>query len=106
MKLDRTDTSSPLRDAGPVQLHPGPGKPTGLVATLDRLAEAMAEQRSWMSPKEAARFLDMNDDEFRRIAPQLPRHPLPRRDGLPAGARNRYRYYAPELTDWLLSRHV
>jgi hypothetical protein len=83
---------------------PNPGKPTGLVATLDKLAETMAEQRAWMGAKQAARFLDMSEDEFRRIAPQLPRHPLPRRDGLSYGFRMRYRYYAPELTDWLLSR--
>ncbi len=80
----------------------GPGRPTGLVATLEKLAEAMAEGRAWMSPKEAARFLDMREDEFRRISSQLPRHQLPQGRG--EGLRPRYRYYAPELTEWMLGR--
>ena len=50
-----------------------------------------------MSPKEAARFLDMREDEFRRIASQLP-------EGRGEGLRPRYRYYAPELTEWMLGR--
>ena len=75
--------------------QPDPGKPTGLVATLDRLASQMAEQRAWMDSKEAAEFLGLPLDEFRRLAPTLPRHKISER---------RYRYYAPELTEWLLSQ--
>jgi hypothetical protein len=80
----------------------GPGKPTGLVETLDKLAEAMAEGRAWMDAHKAAEFLGLTYDEFTRISSQLPRHPLP--DGRGLGLRPRYRYYAPELTDWMLGR--
>jgi hypothetical protein len=80
----------------------GPGRPTGLVTAIERLADTMAEGKAWMSAKEAAKFLDMRDDEFRRIASQLPRHQLP--DGRGEGLRPRYRYYAPELTEWMLAR--
>jgi len=68
-----------LRDA-----TPGPGKPTGLVDTLDRLAAAMAEDRARMVPQKAAEFLDMRYDEFRHIAPQLPRARV--QAGLPENA--------------------
>lgn len=80
----------------------GPGSPTGLLDTLDRLANAMAENRAWMDGKEAARFLGLREDEFSRISAQLPRHPLPESRG--NGLRPRYRYYAPELTKWMLDR--
>jgi len=56
----------------------GPGRPTGLIATLEKLAEAIAGGRAWMSTKEAARFLDMREDEFRRIAPSYPATSSPR----------------------------
>jgi hypothetical protein len=38
----------------------------------------------------------------RRLSSQLPRHPLP--EGRGNGLRPRYRYYAPELTEWMLGR--
>lgn len=80
-----------------------PGSPLeDILEAAQTLAEAIAGEKLWLSPKEAARFLSMRDDEFRRIAPQLPRHPLPSRG---SGEKPRYRYYAPELTDWLLSRY-
>lgn len=81
---------------------PGPGKPAGLVAVLERLAEKMAEGRAWMSPEQTAEFLGLRWDEFRRIAAQIPRHPLP--EGRGNGLRPRYRYYAPEVTEWMLGR--
>jgi hypothetical protein len=59
----------------------------------------MAEGRAWMNSKRAAAFLDMREDEFKRIAPRLPRHPIPREDGTRT---RRFRYYAPELTEYLL----
>lgn len=83
------------RQADASKLEAGPGKPTGLVAALERLAGQMAEQRAWMDSKEAAEFIGMPLDEFKRIAPTLPRHKITDR---------RYRYYAPELTEWLLAR--
>ena len=82
----------------------GPGKPTGLTAAIEKLADAMAEGRAWMGPRKAAEFLDMDYPEFKKIAPRLPRHPIPREEG--PGPARRYRYYAPELTDWLLSQRT
>ena len=77
--------------------RPGPGKPTGLVAVLERLADQMAEGRGWMDSKKAAEFIDWNHSEFKEwaAAGKIPRHEL--------GPRT-FRYYAPELTEWLLNR--
>jgi hypothetical protein len=80
----------------------GPGKPTGLFATLDRLAETMAEGRAWMDSEECAAFLSMNRDEFGKVAKTIPHHPLPPKR--PGTTSRRYRYYAPEVTEWLLGR--
>ena len=55
-----------------------------------------------MDAQKAAEFLDMNYSEFRRVSSQIPRHQLP--EGRGQGLRPRYRYYAPELTEWMLSR--
>jgi hypothetical protein len=86
-----------------IRERPSPGKPTGLTAALERLADTMAEGRAWMGPRKAAEFMDLRYDEFRKIAPQLPRHEIPQ-DPRAAGLRPRYRYYAPELTEWMLGR--
>ena len=80
----------------------GPGRPTSLLSTLDRLAETMAESRSWMDSEQCARFLSMNRDEFGKVAKTIPRHPLPPKR--PGTFSRRYRYYAPEVTEWLLGR--
>lgn len=84
---------------------PGPSKPTGLVATLDRLAEQMAEGRAWMDAKECAAFLSMSHDEFRKIAPRLPRYEIPQ-DPRAAGLRPRWRYYAPEITEAIIEGRI
>jgi hypothetical protein len=80
----------------------GPGRPTGLTAAIERLADTRAEGCSWMDARQAAEFLGLSYDEFTRISSQLPRHPLP--EGRGSGLRPRYRYYAPELTEWMLGR--
>lgn len=72
---------------------PGPGKPTGLVTTLDRLAETMADGMTWMTSEECADFISMNYDEFGKVAKMIPRHPLPPKR--PGTTSRRYRYYAP-----------
>jgi hypothetical protein len=84
------------------QERPSPGKPTGLTAAIERLADAMAERRAWMDASQAAGFLGLSYDEFTRISSRLPRHQLP--EGRGQGLRPRYRYYAPELTEWMLRR--
>jgi hypothetical protein len=50
-----------------------------------------------MKAEEAADFLRMNHSSFKEMAggDEIPGHEI---------TPNRYRYYAPELTDWLLSR--
>ncbi len=68
----------------------GPGKATGLVAALERLADTMAEGRSWMNAEECAAFLSMNRDEFGKIAQAMPRHSLPPKQ--PGTVSRRYRY--------------
>lgn len=80
----------------------GPSKPTGLTAAIERLADAMAAGRAWMDARQAAEFLGLSYEEFSRIGSHVPRHQLPSVRG--EGIRPRYRYYAPELTDWLLNR--
>lgn len=80
----------------------GPSKPTGLVATLDKLAEQMAENRAWMDAKECAAFLGVSYEDFTRFAHQIPRHPLPSARG--EGRKPRYRYHAAEVTDWMLGK--
>lgn len=84
-----------------MQVAGGPGKPEGLVKTLDRLAGAMAEGRAWMDTERAAAFLDLTPDQFRKIAPRLPRHEIPQ-DSRASGVRRRYRYYAPEITEAIM----
>ena len=51
----------------------------------------------WLNADEAAEFVGMERTEFKRLAAcgEIPRHALTER---------RFRYYAPELTDWLRSR--
>jgi hypothetical protein len=75
----------------------GPGRPTGLLATLDRLAETMAEGRAWMDSEECAVFPSMNRDELGKVAKTIPRHPLPPKR--PGTTSRRYRYYAPEVME-------
>jgi hypothetical protein len=72
-----------------------------LVEAVRRFAEAIGQQRTWMDAKAAADFLGMRWDEFRRDSDEVPKHRLP--DGRESGVRPRYRYYAPELTEWLLA---
>ena len=79
-----------------------PGKPTGLVQAIERLADQMARGRGWMDAKETARFIGISYEDFTRIAHEVPRHALPTARG--AGVKPRYRYYAPEVTDWMLGR--
>lgn len=81
---------------------PGPGTATGLVAAVERLADSMAAGRTWMNSEECAAFLSMNRDEFGKVAKTIPRHPLPPKQ--PGTVSRRYRYYAPEVTEWLISR--
>jgi hypothetical protein len=50
-----------------------------------------------MTAEKAADFLRLNHSEFKRLTAA---GELPRRTTTPS----RYRYYAPELTDWLLPR--
>ena len=71
---------------------------TDLVAAVGRLADAIAENRPWMKAADAADFLGMNRAVFNTLAAagEIPRH----KPGEGAG----YRYYAPELTEWLLGR--
>jgi hypothetical protein len=66
--LDRTDTSSPLRDAGPVH-------------------------REVMNAVEAADFLRLSEDAFKKLAPTLPRCRIYERGG--------YRYLRSDLLAWL-----
>jgi hypothetical protein len=72
MTHDRTDTSSPLRDAGPVQL---------------------AFEREVMTASEAADFLRLSEDAFKKLAPSLPRCRIYERGG--------YRYLKEDLLAWL-----
>ena len=67
-----------------------------LAVAVLRLADALEQQRPWMNAKEAARFLGYGHGQFGHLASQghIPRHK-------PRGAG--YRYYAPELTEWMLS---
>jgi excisionase family DNA binding protein len=80
---DRTDTSSPLRDAGPVRPH------------HDRLAAARAGMLVWMDAEEAAAFLNYPKGTFNSIAAsgEIPRHKR--------GAG--WRYKREELDEWLLA---
>ncbi len=60
-----------------------------------RLAGAVAASRQWMTAKEAAEFLRYPQATFDALAAaeEIPRHKR--------GAG--YRYFAPELTEWLLA---
>ena len=51
----------------------------------------------WLNADEAAAFIGMERTEFKRLAAcgEIPRHAITER---------RFRYYAPELTDWGRSR--
>ena len=67
-----------------------------LAVAVLRLAEALAQQREWMTAAEAAEFLRFTPNRFRALAAEggIPRHRV---------SPGRFRYYAPELTEWLLS---
>ncbi len=71
---------------------------TDLVAAVGRLADAIEGNRPWMRAAEAAEFLGLNRAVFAALAAagEIPRH----KPGQGAG----YRYYGPELTEWLLGR--
>lgn len=66
-------------------------------AILEGVARLVGGPGPWMDSKEAAEFLRMNHSVFKEMAAkdEIPRHEV--RPG-------RYRYYAPELTEWLLAR--
>jgi hypothetical protein len=67
-----------------------------LAVAMLRLAEALAKQREWMTADEAAEFLRFTPGRFRTLAAcgEIPRHRI---------SPGRFRYYAPELTEWLLA---
>ena len=65
------------------------------VVEVARLVDAARCTRDVMNAKEAAELLRMPESEFRRIAPDLPRHTVSER---------RYVYLHSELLDWLRER--
>jgi hypothetical protein len=69
---------------------------------VDALREFMAEGHLFVGQKKLALLLDMREDEFRRIAAEFPRYPLPQARG--QGLRPRYRYYLPEIIECMLKR--
>lgn len=76
-----------------------PQETADLIAKIAERLEAMAESahksRELMDSREAAEFLRLSYDEFRRLAPNLPRHPI---------TEKRFRYSRRELLEWALSR--
>ncbi len=58
-------------------------------------ASGTREVREVMNAEEAAEYLRIPYDSFRRIAPELPRHQVTKR---------RYVYFRSELSEWLLHR--
>jgi hypothetical protein len=71
-----------------------------ILAALDKAQElavrlAAAEADEWLEAEEAARYLKMNPQVFRRMAAEgkIPRHK-------PSG----YRYYKPELRRWAMEQ--
>lgn len=59
------------------------------------LPSSASHEREVMNAEEAAEFLRMPYDSFRRIASEVPRHRLTER---------RYVYLRDELRDWLMRR--
>ncbi len=53
------------------------------------------QEREVMNAEEAADFLRIAYDSFRRLAPELPRHRITER---------RYVYFRDELREWLMRR--
>lgn len=69
-----------------------------LLERLERIANR-AVPKEWLTTTEAAEYLNMDPSEVRRRSGdkdgEIPRHPIGERS---------YRYYLPELRQWLLSR--
>lgn len=63
----------------------------------DKLKELEGDE--WMNAQEAAAYLSIKPDHFRKLAAggMIKRHPL-------TGDRSGYRYYKPELREWGLAR--
>lgn len=88
--------SSVERDAHPL-LPPPPTADVRPSSILDEIKRLVSAPNPWLTSEEAAEFLRMNHSEFKALAARgdIPRHEL---------RPNRYRYHAPELTEWLLRR--
>lgn len=71
-----------------------------LSEALRGLAGAIRDGREWMDYKEAAAFLGLSERVFKQLAArgEIPRHRFT--DSKSGG----YRYHAPELTEWGLSK--
>lgn len=68
-----------------------------LIEEIHRILEERNGSREVMDAREAADFLRIPYQQFRHIAPTLPRFRTTER---------RYVYYRQELLNWLLSRRV
>ena len=66
-----------------------------ILEKVERAAEALSSGREVMDAKQAADFLRINESEFKRMAPGLPRHAVTER---------RYTYLRSELLAWLTRR--
>ncbi len=66
-------------------------------AVVDAIRRLILAPNVWLTSEEAAEFLRMNHSEFKALAAagKIPRHEI---------RANRYRYHAPELTEWLLTQ--
>jgi len=59
---------------------------------IEDLFEEAERARGIMGPERAAEFLDMTPNEFKKVAPKLPRHAVSPR---------RFLYLADELREWV-----
>lgn len=66
-----------------------------LVERVSVLAEALGLSDRWLTARQGAVYLGLTYDQFRAYAPSMPRHNVGERS---------YRYYQPELREWLLER--
>ena len=66
-----------------------------LVEKAPALVDALGLSDRWLDAREAAEYLGLTYDQFRAYAPSMPRHNIGERS---------YRYYQPELREWLLER--
>lgn len=66
-----------------------------LVERATVLVEALGSRDRWMTAREAAEYLSLSYNQFRALAPSVPRHRV--------GYKG-YRYYQPEQREWLLEQ--